>query len=52
MDNNGILINNDNETNLGYLFQPASQGDEDKEHRRCVKKGYGVDFCPLHHGHY
>lgn len=38
--------------NLGYLFQPASEGDEDEEHRRRVEEGDGVYFCLLRHGHY
>lgn len=39
------------ELNLGYLFQPASQRDEDKEHRRCVEERDGIDFCLLRYGH-
>lgn len=45
-------IDINNELNLGYLFQPAPQGDKNKEHWWCVEEGDGVDFCLLHHGNY
>lgn len=46
-----MIIDNNWCLNLGYLFQPASQRDEDKEHGRCVEEGDGIDFSLLHHGH-
>lgn len=38
------------EANLGYLFQPASQGYKDKEHWWRVKEGDGVYWRLFGHG--
>lgn len=54
LDFKKVTLNVINQTglNLGYLFQPSSQRDEDEEHGRGVEECDGVDFRLLRHGHY